>query len=90
MWSIGDSNQIAKHNGGSLNGNLLFETLRWRSGGGERLIAAADNLKHQTALALAYATGLLVNEVANLRVSDIESQGLFLTFFKGCAGCCLS
>lgn len=24
--------KLAKHNGGSLNGNLLFETLRWRSG----------------------------------------------------------
>ena len=29
----------------------------------KRLIAAAGNLKHQTALALAYATGLRVNEV---------------------------
>ena len=24
--------KLAKHNGGSLNRNLLFETLRWRSG----------------------------------------------------------
>jgi integrase/recombinase XerD len=31
----------------------------------KRLIAAAGNLKHQTALALAYATGLRVNEVVS-------------------------
>jgi hypothetical protein len=40
----------------------------------KRLIAAAGNLKHQTALALAYATGLRVNEVAALKVGDIDSQ----------------
>lgn len=38
----------------------------------KRLIAAAGNLKHQTALALAYATGLRVNEVVHLKVSDID------------------
>lgn|GEM_PF-4363614 len=37
-----------------------------------RLIACAGNLKHQTALALAYATGLRVNEVISLKVSDID------------------
>ena len=40
----------------------------------KRLIAAAGNLKHQTALALAYATGLRVNEVVHLKVGDIDSQ----------------
>ena len=40
----------------------------------KRLIAAAGNLKHQTALALAYATGLRVNEVVMLKVGDIDSQ----------------
>ncbi|MDP3348285.1 MAG: DUF302 domain-containing protein [Hydrogenophaga sp.] len=39
-----------------------------------RLIAAAPNLKHQTALSLAYATGLRANEVVSLKVSDIDSQ----------------
>ena len=38
----------------------------------KRLIAAAGNLKHQTALALAYATGLRVNEVVALKVDDID------------------
>ena len=35
-----------------------------------RLIAAAGNLKHQTALALAYGTGLRVNEVVTLKVGQ--------------------
>ena len=44
----------------------------------KRLIAAAGNLKHQTALALAYAIGLRVNEVAVLKVGDIDSQRMTL------------
>ena len=40
----------------------------------KRLSAAAGNLKHQTALALAYATGLRVSEVVDLKVGDIDSQ----------------
>jgi len=39
----------------------------------KRLIAAAGNLKHQTALALAYATGLRVNEVVALKVKLLTS-----------------
>ena len=37
-----------------------------------RLIEAAGNLKHQTALALAYGTGLRAGEVVALKVGDIE------------------
>ena len=44
----------------------------------KRLIAAAGNLKHQTALALAYATGLRVNEVVTLKVGDIDSHRMLL------------
>jgi site-specific recombinase XerD len=43
-----------------------------------RLIAAAPNLKHQTALALAYGAGLRVSEVVALKVSDIDSQRMTL------------
>ena len=43
-----------------------------------RLIAAARNLKHQTALSLAYGTGLRVNEVVSLKVGDIDSQRMTL------------
>jgi integrase/recombinase XerD len=48
-----------------------------------RLIAAAGNLKHQTALALAYGTGLRVNEVVTLKVSDIDSQRMTLRVEQG-------
>jgi integrase len=39
-----------------------------------RLIAAARNLKHQTALSVAYGTGLRASEVIALKVGDIEQQ----------------
>jgi site-specific recombinase XerD len=48
-----------------------------------RLIAAAGNLKHQTALALAYATGLRVNEVVSLKVGDIDSERMTLRVEQG-------
>ena len=49
----------------------------------KRLIAAVGNLKHQTALALAYATGLRVNEVVALKVGDIDSQRMTLRVEQG-------
>jgi site-specific recombinase XerD len=49
----------------------------------KRLIAAAGNLKHQTALAVAYATGLRVNEVVALKVGDIDSQRMTLRVEQG-------
>jgi integrase/recombinase XerD len=48
-----------------------------------RLIAAARNLKHQTALALAYGTGLRVTEVVSLKVGDIDSQRMTLRVEQG-------
>jgi len=48
-----------------------------------RLIAAAGNLKHQTALALTYGTGLRVNEVVSLKVGDIDSQRMTLRVERG-------
>jgi site-specific recombinase XerD len=49
----------------------------------KRLIAAAGNLKHQAALALAYATGLRVNEVVTLKGGDIDSQRMTLRVEQG-------
>jgi integrase/recombinase XerD len=49
----------------------------------KRLIAAAGNLKHQTALAVAYATGLRVNEVVAVKVGDIDSQRMTLRVEQG-------
>jgi integrase/recombinase XerD len=48
-----------------------------------RLIIAAGNLKHQTALALAYATGLRASEVVALKVSDIDSERMTLRVQQG-------
>ena len=48
-----------------------------------RLIAAAGNLKHQTALSLAYGTGLRASEVVALRVGDIDSQRMILRVEQG-------
>jgi len=43
-----------------------------------RLIAAAGNLKHQTALSVAYGAGLRAGEVIALKVGDIDSQRMTL------------
>ena len=48
-----------------------------------RLIEAAGNLKHQTALSLAYGTGLRVGEVVALKVGDIDSQRMTLRVERG-------
>lgn len=43
-----------------------------------RLIGAAGNLKHQTALSVAYGAGLRASEVTALKVGDIDSQRMTL------------
>lgn len=48
-----------------------------------RLIAAAGNLKHQTALSVAYGAGLRASEVVALKVSDIDSQRMILRIEQG-------
>lgn len=48
-----------------------------------RLIAATGNLKHQTALSLAYGTGLRASEVVSLKVSDIDSTRMTLRVEQG-------
>ena len=48
-----------------------------------RLIEAAGNLKHQTALSVAYGTGLRASEVVALKVSDIDSQRMTLRIEQG-------
>ena len=42
------------------------------------MIAAAPNLKHQTALTLAYGAGLRVSEVVALKLGDIDGQRMTL------------
>ena len=48
-----------------------------------RLIDAAPNLKYQTALSIAYGTGLRASEVIGLKVSDIDSQRMMLRVEQG-------
>jgi site-specific recombinase XerD len=48
-----------------------------------RLIAATRNLKHQTALSVAYGTGLRASEVVALKVGDIDSQRMTLRVEQG-------
>ena len=51
-----------------------------------RLIAAAGNLKHQTALSVAYGAGLRASEVISLKVGDIDSQRMTLRIEQGKGG----
>lgn len=48
-----------------------------------RLIACVSHIKHQTALSLAYGTGLRVSEVVALKVTDIDSQRMTLRVEQG-------
>jgi integrase/recombinase XerD len=48
-----------------------------------RLIAAAANLKYQTALSIAYGTGLRVSEIVALKVGDIDSERMTLREEQG-------
>ena len=43
-----------------------------------RLIAAVTNLKHQTALSVAYGAGLRSSEAIALKVGDIDSERMTL------------
>jgi len=48
-----------------------------------RLIIASGNLKHQTALSLAYGTGLRASEVVALKIGDIDSERMTLRVEQG-------
>jgi integrase len=48
-----------------------------------RLIEAARNLKHRTALSVAYGAGLRVSEVIALKVSDVDSKRMVLRVEQG-------
>ena len=48
-----------------------------------RLLAATGNLKHQTALSVAYGAGLRVSEVVALKVGDVDSQRMILRIEQG-------
>ncbi|MFO1114245.1 MAG: site-specific integrase [Beijerinckiaceae bacterium] len=47
------------------------------------LLAHASNLKHRAALSVAYGCGLRVSEIANLKVSDIDSARMLIRVEQG-------
>jgi hypothetical protein len=49
----------------------------------DRLIVAAPNQNYQTALSIAYGTGLRVSEAIALKVSDTDSQRMMLRVEQG-------
>jgi site-specific recombinase XerD len=51
-----------------------------------RLLGATTCLKHQAALSVAYGAGLRVSEVANLKISDIDSERMLLRVERGKGG----
>ena len=50
------------------------------------LIAATKNLKHQTALSVAYGAGLRASEVISLKVGDVDSTRMTLRIQQGKGG----
>jgi integrase/recombinase XerD len=50
------------------------------------LIAASRNLKHQTALSIAYGAGLRASEVISLKVGDVDSTRMTLRIQQGKGG----
>ncbi len=49
----------------------------------ESIISQTNNIKHRTALGIAYAAGLRVSEVINLRLKDIDCAEMTLTVRQG-------
>ena len=49
----------------------------------DRLLSAADNVKHRTALMTIYAAGLRLSEVLHLRVGDIDSSRMTIRVEQG-------
>ena len=43
------------------------------------IINACDNVKHKTILCLAYAGGLRISEIANLKIADVDSKRMVIT-----------
>jgi integrase len=69
-----------------LSRNSVKRALRFEGESGEevvRLIGAAGNLKHQTALSVAYGAGLRPSEVSALKVGDVDSARMTLRIEQG-------
>lgn len=49
----------------------------------KKIIDVTDNLKHKSMLCLAYAGGLRVSEIVNLKIQDIDSQRMVINLRQG-------
>lgn len=49
----------------------------------DRLLSAVDNVKHQTALMTAYASGLRLSELVHLPVADLDSSRMAIRVVQG-------
>jgi len=49
----------------------------------KKIIDVTDNLKHKSILCLAYAGGLRVSEIVNLKILDIDSQRMVINLRQG-------
>ncbi len=47
------------------------------------ILMALENLKHKTILCLAYACGLRVSEIVNMKIKDIDSKRMVITVRQG-------
>jgi site-specific recombinase XerD len=47
------------------------------------IINATDNLKHKTILCLAYAGGLRISEIMNMKIRDIDSERMVINIRQG-------
>lgn len=49
----------------------------------KQILAAAENLKHRAMLCLAYAAGLRVSEIINLKLVDVDSSRMVISIRNG-------
>ena len=47
------------------------------------ILTALENIKHKTILCLAYACGLRVSEIVNMKIKDIDSKRMVITVRQG-------
>ena len=52
----------------------------------DKLVQHAHNLKHRTILLILYATGMRVNELSLLKITDVESQSMVIHVREGKGG----
>ena len=49
----------------------------------KKLISEVNNLKHRTILMMLYSTGMRISEIANCRITDIDSRNMRIKIVQG-------